>query len=215
MIDGSVTTVHLYRRELYRTKLLTREQEQVSIAQAKQGDTTAREELITTCLRYVLAIATYHKKFLFRDDVNDLVGIGNLAMMENVDKALTKENPIGYLQGCAKWAIISHVSHQPQSDLYTLEEKYHELQAPVPVKRPSYDWLYEAVEKLRPIQKELVYAHFGLGDRPAETLLALGKRYSPTGDDNYGYSAMNRALRTLRQLVQTTGRGETHENHPA
>ena len=205
MIEPLLTSVQIYRRELYREERLTYEEEQELITKARAGDRIAREDIITGCLRYVLKIAAHYRKFLVRDDIGDLIGLGNLALIENLDKALNRENPFGYLQGCAKLTIIRYCSEQKASDLHSIEDFCLPAKEAISVTKPSYSWLYQAVERLNTLQREIVYAHYGLGDRPKESLYQISLRMSRSKKGSYAYNAMYRALRKLRsELVQIT-----------
>src|SRR5260370_38333091 len=100
------TTKELYRREVRVLPVLTRVEEQDIVRGARKGDADARTALIQSCLNYVGFMAAWHARYVYHDEYLDLVGIGNVAVVEHVDEALTRENPCAYLRGCAKFAII-------------------------------------------------------------------------------------------------------------
>src|SRR5258708_8864450 len=107
------TTKELYRREVRSLPRLTRAEEQELVRRARRGDADARTALIQSCLNYVGFMAAWHARYVFHDEYLDLVGIGNVAVVEHVDEALTRENPSAYLRGSAKFSIIYYCFNPP------------------------------------------------------------------------------------------------------
>ncbi len=77
-------TVRLYLREIGRTPLLTREQEQAIAKRIAEGDDGAKHELIVANLRLVVSIAKRHARQ--RIPLMDLIQEGNIGLMKAVDK---------------------------------------------------------------------------------------------------------------------------------
>lgn len=200
------SSLHLYRREIYTYPRQTRDEEQLLITRARAGDAKAREDIMQGCLKYVLAIAVYYRKFLRHDDGADLVGIGNLAIAENIDRALTKENPYGYLQVCAKLTIIRYCRNHSHACEWELMERDALRSNTVPPVNRSYDWLYQAIEQLPQQQRDMLTKHFGLYGERKESLYQIGRQLSSNTKGSMAYATMYRALRNLRMiLVQTSG----------
>ncbi len=161
MSAREVLTSEEHYRSLTRSlPRLSREEEAEIVRRAKEGDAEAREQVITNCLTYVEFIAKRYETYLHHDDYLDLVGIGSLAVVENLDRALGKNNPSGWLRSRGKYAIIHYCftranlivrpDHNSQP-VYTtsLDEKpytYNTLadKAPAVVRECQDSYLYEA-----------------------------------------------------------------------
>jgi RNA polymerase sigma factor (sigma-70 family) len=97
-----------YRKDLRDIPLLSPEEEQQVVTKAQHGDQEARNRLIENCLPAVLHFAHRSRVYLKNDDLMDIVGVGNLAITEKLNAALTKENPSAYLYGVARQAISTY-----------------------------------------------------------------------------------------------------------
>jgi DNA-directed RNA polymerase sigma subunit (sigma70/sigma32) len=203
------------------TKLLprlTKQQEMEIVRRARAGDPVAREELIMSCLNYVGSIANWYKQFLYHDEYLDLVGVGNLSVVEAFDQAILKENPCGYLRGVAKYTIIHYCytratlivrpDHTTEAIyIRSLDEKpytYDTLVRNPPVavtKHPDYSFLYQALEKLPKAYRDVLKKHFGLYDSQPESLYALSRRKKANVKGTAFYNTKDRALRRLRKLL--------------
>ena len=82
-----LTNAQQYRYELSLLLRLTPEEERALRDQAREGDEQARDRLIENCLSYVAYIASRYKRYVHHDDYLDLVGVGNLAIVEHIEKA--------------------------------------------------------------------------------------------------------------------------------
>ena len=108
-IQGVVlSSVEQYRSEVLRLPRLTRSEESELVNRARNGDTQAKEALIQSCLGYVACVAYRYVCYLQHDDYLDLVSVGNLAIVECFEKALTIDNPVAYLLGVAKLAVKAY-----------------------------------------------------------------------------------------------------------
>src|SRR2546421_11587219 len=85
----------------------TLEEENQIIARAKLGCPIAKETIITSCLGYVLAVA--RTLSLSRNiEFDELVGIGNLILVEHLEEALTKTNAYSFLKTKVKWRLLDY-----------------------------------------------------------------------------------------------------------
>ena len=108
-IQGVVlSSVEQYRSEVLRLPRLTRSEESELVCRARQGDKQAKETLIQSCLGYVACVAYRYTCYVQHDDYLDLVSVGNLAIVECFEKALTVDNPVAYLLGVAKLAVKAY-----------------------------------------------------------------------------------------------------------
>jgi RNA polymerase sigma factor (sigma-70 family) len=82
------------------------------IEQARAGDQEARELLICSCLWFVFHRAWRYKDIVRHDDPMDLVSVGNVAMVEALEKALWANDPFRYLMSQGAYAIAHYVYHE-------------------------------------------------------------------------------------------------------
>lgn len=106
--DVSLSGIAQYIRELRQMPRLSPEAEQQIVAQARQGDEAAKHQLIEARLPYIMHMANVYHVYAEHEDILDIVGVANLAVTTNIDKALTKENPVAYLSGIAKREIRTY-----------------------------------------------------------------------------------------------------------
>ena len=112
MTPADIPTIEeLYRSEVRQLPRLTAEDEQELVRRARAGDADARSDLITSCLNYVGFMAARYKYYVNHDDYLDLVGIGNLAVVEHLDRSLLRDNPCAYLRGVVKYHSASLLPH--------------------------------------------------------------------------------------------------------
>lgn len=100
-----LTSVEQYRSEVLRLPSLTRSEESELVRRARNGNKQAKEALLQSCLRYVASVAYRYTCYVQHDDYLDLVSVGNLALVECLEKALTVDNPVAYLHRVAKLAV--------------------------------------------------------------------------------------------------------------
>jgi DNA-directed RNA polymerase sigma subunit (sigma70/sigma32) len=223
-IQGVVlSSVEQYRSEVLRLPRLTRSEESELVYRARQGDKQAKDELVHSCLRYVCVVASRYVCYVQHEEYLDLVSIGNLAVVECLEKALSVANPVAYLYGVARLAIKSYC--YTHSQLITQQRGkpfvwVDSLEAPIgtsqgcladrliapalePQKQPAdFASLYEAISALTPKQRYVVLRSFGLdGDAP-EPIAAINQRLATTNPN--GMLARNRynlAIRSLRRKL--------------
>ncbi len=218
-----LTSVEQYRSDVSQFPRLTRSQEAALVCRARQGDKQAKDELVHICLRYVSLVASRYTCYVQHEEYLDLVSVGNLAIVECLEKALTAENPVAYLYGVAKLAIRSYCYKHSQLITQVRGKQFvwvDSLEAPIgnsqqcladqlvapaqeAQQQPAdFTALYEAISTLTPKQREVVLRHFGLdGDAP-ESIVVLSRRLS-TANAN-GMLARNRynlAIRSLRRKL--------------
>ena len=134
--------------------------------------------------------------YVQHDEYLDLVSVGNLAIVECFEKALTVDNPVAYLLGVAKLAVkaycckhsslITHQQGQPFVWVDSLDAPLGNgqgclaemLAAPtqeLQQEPADFDRLYEAISALTPKQRYVIQRHFGLdGDAP-ESIAAISQ----------------------------------------
>lgn len=103
-----LTSRELYHNEVMSIQRLSLTEERDLVSIARQGDATARNRLLESCLNYVAAVAWSYVCYLTTDDYLDIVGIGNLTLVEYLDRALTMANPPAYLRKTAKWEMFRY-----------------------------------------------------------------------------------------------------------
>lgn len=158
------------------------------IQRARLGDRSACEQIIAQCLRSVILFAYCYKVYLPHDGYEDIISIGNLALVECLEKALAKDRPIGFLIGCAKIAIKDHVCRY--SSLITKNHynnpvwviPFDDRLGTIPVHyeqrltQEDEDLLYRAIGTLTPLQQEIVTANFRLFGHHDDNLNKLHRR---------------------------------------
>src|SRR5260221_729557 len=101
----------LYSAELKRLPLLSRVEQQPLLTQARSGDQAAKDALVIHCLHWTVRRAAriyrqHHPRHL---DLMDLVGVGNVEIMEKFERALEKPDPVKFLLASAAYEMQSHV----------------------------------------------------------------------------------------------------------
>ncbi len=209
---------------------LSQEQEWALIDLARCGDAEARTKLIVrVCLPYIQYWAmryTYAYAWASsRIEYLDLVQEASRCVVEVLDRALQKEEPIGYLKTCARMEMLEYCRRYaslivtPCRQEVQMVESYdvpvgyqdertmrETLEAPGEASTQdarSFEGLYRALAVLAPKQQEVVKRLYGLdGYPPAESGQALTREM--------GYSGMSRvceykkdALTVLRRVLSS------------
>lgn len=218
-----LSSVEQYHSDVSRLPRLTRSEEVALVCRARQGDQQAKDELIKSCLRYVSLIASRYVCYVQHEEYLDLVSIGNLAVVECLEKALTVANPVAYLYGVARLAIRSYCYKHSQLITQQRGKPFvwvDSLEAPIgngkecladrlcaQIPEPQqqsagFATLYEAISSLTPKQRYVILRHFGLdGDAP-ESIVALSQRLSTTNPKlMLARNRYNMAIRSLRRKL--------------
>jgi DNA-directed RNA polymerase sigma subunit (sigma70/sigma32) len=220
-----LSSVEQYHSEVVSLPRLTRSQECELVRRARLGDRQAKDELIQSCLRYVTFIASRYTCYVQHDDYLDLVSIGNMAIVECFEKALTVANPVAYLHGAVKIAVRAYCykhSHlitkqrgkplvwvdsldAPRGDSQACYADFLAAPTQQPEGKPTdFSRLYQAISTLTPKQRFVIMRYFGLdGDAP-ESIAAISRRLSTANPKvTVARNRYNMAIRNLRrQLLQ-------------
>jgi DNA-directed RNA polymerase sigma subunit (sigma70/sigma32) len=226
--EDILTTEELYRSEVRRLPRLSVEEEQEIVRRAREGDENARTALVKSCLNYVGFIAACYRRFVRHDEYLDLVGVGNVAVVEHLDRALLMNNPSGYLRSIVKYTVLhyclTHASlitrpdrsapiytvslDAPRDDGQPLAQRLAAQEGSSEEERPDYAFLYQALEQLPKHYREVLSRHYGLYGRTPESLYELSRRMSANVKGSIAYLTKYRALRRLR--TQLTKGGTDH-----
>jgi DNA-directed RNA polymerase sigma subunit (sigma70/sigma32) len=221
--DVVLSSVEQYFNELAGLPVLSRDEEADLVRRARQGDKQAREDLLHSCLRYVASVTSRYSCYLEHEDYLDLVSIGNLAIVERLDKALSVENPVAYLYGVAKLAIrsycythsqlITQVRGRPMVWTDSLDAPLCDrkgcladtlvAQQQLPQQEHSdHGRLYEAIIALTPKQRYVIQRFYGLdGDAP-ESMASISRRLSPINPKvTIARNRYNNAIMSLRRKL--------------
>ncbi len=196
----------LYSAEVARLPKLSPEAEAILIERARQGDSEAREALIINCLSHALYKArfVYFERRPQHDDMLDLVQEASVQIMENLDKALKKNNPVPYLRAIANYAISQYCTYhsdlieKPEYPLEILERRkayitiesldaplyrdgksiqVEHIEAPTPDEtnqRKRHTIFYKAFHELSDRHQGLLVRLYGLFGHPMETASDIG-----------------------------------------
>ncbi len=205
--DERLTAARLYEIELYNHSLLAPsalEEARGLASRARVGDAQAREDMIVACLRYVFhvghGLALQHG---ITEMAADVVAVGNLSVMEHLEKAYDHVSPFGYLMTCAKgemtrWAqqhstIITVPGNHPDRERRAQPYRIFSIDAPGPDGEEWEDTLMapdlildaeeekdftpvlHAVEELPERRREVVIRRFGLFDTQPQRLADINR----------------------------------------
>jgi DNA-directed RNA polymerase sigma subunit (sigma70/sigma32) len=221
--EFTLTSVEQYLSEIARLPVLSRDEEAELVHRARLGERQAREALLQGCLRYVAYVTSRYSCYLQHEGYLDLVSVGNLAIVECLEKALTVDNPVAYLYGVAKLAIRSYCYTHSQLMTQVRGRPFvwvDSLDAPLcnrqgciadflvaPVQAPQQEQsdftrLYEAINALTPKQRYVIVRYYGLdGDAP-ESIASISRRLSPTNPKvTIARNRYNIAIRSLRRKL--------------
>ncbi|GLV56317.1 hypothetical protein KDH_31580 [Dictyobacter sp. S3.2.2.5] len=204
-------------------------QQQALVARAQAGE-PVRDEIILSLQPCIKAMATKHIYNNLHNshhiECDDLVQEANVAILEALQNALTKEDPCRYLVKVAKRAMIEYYVNG-RSDLIKTWHSYQKplsiLSLDVPVQRETetpfadtlsvevrleasksleeeYASLYSAIEALPEKQRLVVRRYYGLNDAPTP-LNEISRMLSPKSprpaNAHYHNKCALAALRTL------------------
>jgi hypothetical protein len=129
---------------------------------------------------------------LQHEEYLDLVSVGNLAILERLEKALTVDNPVAYLYGVAKLAIRSYCYTHSQLMTQVRGKPYvwvDSLDAPLcnrqgclaeflvapETAQSDFSSLYAAINALAPKQRYVIMRVYGFdGDAP-ESIASISR----------------------------------------
>ena len=100
-----LTSLQQYRSEVLRIPRLSVSEERELERRARLGYPQARKLLIEAGLRYVAGVAWRYLCYVPQDDYLELVSVGNMAVVEGMEKALNARKPSAYLRALARGAI--------------------------------------------------------------------------------------------------------------
>lgn len=186
---------HLYRHDIADIpdwRKISRLAQGEILDRVRKGDESAREEAICSLLPYTLAYATKLQGGSIL--VMDLVSAGNVAILEYFDRALSKENPCGYLFKCAIGQMkyykrrYGNAITMPTTGVDTPYEICdiddcdidEFIQVSAMTEMQDHSPLYEALATLIPDGRTLLTRLFGLYEEPQENLADIAGGNSTT-----------------------------------
>jgi RNA polymerase sigma factor (sigma-70 family) len=226
------TSYALFRHDVLnqpKVNMWTDEEQNALIEKARRGDKEARELLILSCLSFIFYRGWRYKDEIRHDDPMDLVSIGNLAMVEALDKALYADKPIKYLISQGAYAIAHYVYHDSPM---IKRDKHRNVVTPVAsldaelgqtdltyndVLGMTHDLfsdeeeaqdeilaaLHQALDRLTKKQRYVVTKHFGLDDAPT-SLAEIGRMMSIRPES--AWKTWKMAQSRLRKLLGADAR---------
>jgi RNA polymerase sigma factor (sigma-70 family) len=196
-LDDLLATT-LYAAEVARLPRLSFAEEQDLVIRARAGSPEARHALVVSCLRYGLGKArvSYNTEQPAHDDLLDLAQVASLAMLEDLDRALKRQNPCSYLRGIARRAIALYISYRlslvskPSSFTKKMFEKYDVV----------------TVESLdAPLSSKDTVTHLEFVQAPAADLATLLEEEEHLEERHAHYTVLYEALEALsprqRQVI--------------
>lgn len=120
-----------YCAEVAHLSFLSRQEQPLWVQRARQGDQDACHRLVLTCLHWgmIKAFGIYEERRPRHVDVLDLMAEANLAMLEQVGKALEARDPVAYLMTIATQAIRVYCTyHAPliqRPEWYSRTDLHH------------------------------------------------------------------------------------------
>ena len=196
-LDDLLATT-LYAAEVARLPRLSFAEEHDLVIRARAGSPEACRALVVSCLRYGLGKArvSYNLKQLAHDDLLDLVQVASLAMLEDLGRALKRENPCSYLRGIARRAIALYISYRSSlvSKPTNFTQQFREKFGVVTVE--SLD---------APLSSEGTVMRLEFVQAPAADLAALLEEEERPEERRARYAVLYEALETLsprqRQVI--------------
>lgn len=113
MSDEILGNEQAYLCDLYATApRVSDEDQQLLLTAARKGDEQAKETLLLGLSRRIRGMAVRYYQYVrnadpesYRIEYLDLVQAGNETLWAKWEQALTKDDPLAYLVGCAKWGM--------------------------------------------------------------------------------------------------------------
>jgi RNA polymerase sigma factor (sigma-70 family) len=221
--DVSLSAIAQYLRELQQRPQWSPAAEAQIVEQARSGDQAAKHQLIEDRLPYIMHMAIKYHVYAEHEDLLDIVGVANLAVTANIDKALSKDNPAAYLCGVARGEIKSYCfyhsrlmpikdHHMPLAEAPTvvsLDEQradiqYRYIESLAQESRSETDsirqeQIYHALDQLPDHQREVVERYHGLHGGTYEAFPDIARSLSVTRPTVYHHYHL--AIERLGKLV--------------
>jgi DNA-directed RNA polymerase specialized sigma24 family protein len=105
--ESDLSASTLYRSEVLRLPRLSRAEQAVLVDRARQGHQESAHALVVNCLHWALLMAhrIYEERQPSHVEILDLASEANVKMVEQLDKALTANDPVAYLMSIASQTI--------------------------------------------------------------------------------------------------------------
>jgi hypothetical protein len=104
-----LTSEEQYSKDIARFTRFSQEEEHQLIGQTRRGDRDARNKLIESCLKYVTFLAKKYST-VYNMPYMELVSLGNVTLVEFLEKALDARDWRAYLAGCVR-GVMWEQSH--------------------------------------------------------------------------------------------------------
>jgi DNA-directed RNA polymerase specialized sigma subunit len=187
-----VSAHDLYSAEVQHIDRLTPEQQAQAIAEAQSGNVEAQHALVAHCLNWTrMKAEAIHQEYQPRHtDVMDLIGHGNLKMLEGLPHALQAKDPVRYLMSTAANEMQRYVYyHDPMiqrsrktpdalPDTVRLDAgqwpHVQRLAGPdihlvaETTAMATHQFVYEALARISEHRRKLLASYFGLDGQPAQ-----------------------------------------------
>jgi RNA polymerase sigma factor (sigma-70 family) len=192
-----ISGVTLYNAETKRVPLLTPQEQQALLEEARQGSMEARNRLIMSCLGLTISFAKHRmwERKPNHSDIADFIGVANVSMLEKFPKALEQKEPIRYLMkevlyDLKKYGLYDDPMIQrprqlkldpnhPESISFEAHER--NLTDTLPAQdmavkeEPCNQALHEAVMQLTPVRRTAIMGMYGLYGNPQEKAKEIAK----------------------------------------
>ncbi len=218
-----LSSEQLYRAELASLPQLADEQIRDFASRARAGDQQASAALIGDVQHYIeLWARRYRNTFGWASphiEYAELIGIGNLTLVEKLPQALTKRNPCAYLATWARYAMFHFCTCHAEARMVSLDRPLRQDLAltladllPAPASRLgggeaspspaiSSEELDQAISVLTPKQQEVIRRVYGLQEHAPERIVQIKQLCGTPLCEGSVSGTRDQALATLRQLL--------------
>ena len=222
-----LTNQQQYRRDLARYPRLSAEEQRLLEERAREGDAQARERIVFECMHFVQRVASlYTRTYMRSDDYLDLIQVGNLSLLEHVDKTFDTGKNTAYLCAIArremryelayrssiimfpmnaavpreqpKFLSIEELREADDETWRRVDEMISQMERPE-VTSTLYGPLQEALATLTPGTREVVVRHHGI-DGITETIIDISRDLQINA--NAAYARYYKALQRLRARLK-------------
>ena len=220
-----LSTEQLYRAELTHLPELSDEQIAELASRARAGDQQAGEALIGDVQHYVeLWARRYRNAFGWASphiDYAELIGIGNLVLVDKLPQALAKRNPCAFLATWARYGMFHFCTCHAEARLVSLDRPLGQDMAltladllaapalrldgeeasPSPAPAITSEELDQAISMLTPKQQEVIRRVYGLHEHAPERIGQIKQLCGTPLCEGSVSGTRDQALATLRQLL--------------